>query len=113
MVLDEVVFLVVGHVCVVLREEERPRRSYLQSDGELATAACVNRVVDRRTRYLEVERQVMAHTIGYKQVRPVFHHIELVTEFAVEGEIIIGPAKTLTVTDRHTEGAQVFVFIRL
>ena len=55
----------------------------------------------------------MAEAVRDKKVRPVFHHKQLITQFAVEREIVIRPAQTFTVTDAHTERPQVLVRVGL
>ena len=99
MVLDHAVFLRHREFGIIFTAEERPRRCQFDAQRELATTACVDRVIDRRTAQLEVNRQVMGCTVSYQEVRPIFHHIHLITELTVEGEIIIRPAQTLTITD--------------
>ena len=99
MVLNEMILLGCGHLRIVFAVEERPRRRNLESEGELASTARVDRVIDRRTTDLEVQRQVMTCTILDQQIGPVFHHVHLVTQLAVEREIVIRPAQTFTVSD--------------
>ena len=112
-VLDEVIPLGGGHLRVVFLIDERVRRRNLQTQCELRTATGIDRVVDAGTRELQVEREVVARTIGDKQIRPVFHHIHLVTQLAIEGKVVVRPAKTLSVTEADTKGAKVLVLIRL
>ena len=55
----------------------------------------------------------MARSVRDEQVRPVLHHVHLITQLAVERKIVVRPAQTLTVTERHTERTEVLVLIRL
>ena len=113
MVLNEVVFLGRRELRVVFLVEERPRRREFDTEGELRTATRVYRVIDRRTGELQVQSEVMRGTIGDQQVRPILHHIHLITQFAVESEVVVRPAETLTITHRDTERTEVFILIRL
>ena len=91
----------------ILLAEERSRRSHLQAQRELAASASVEWVVDTATREGETEDDRVGHTIVHIiEVFPVFEVIPLVAEFGSEGEIVIGPAETLTEADgdtRHLE----------
>ena len=107
----QMVFFRGSHLRVVLAVKQRPRRRDLESEGELASAAGVDRVINRRTGDLEVQREVMARTVRDEQVWPVLHHIHLVAQLAVEREIVIRPAQTFSVTDRDTESTEVFVLV--
>ena len=55
----------------------------------------------------------MTESVRDKQIRPVFHHIHLITQFAVEREIIIRPTQTLSVSDTHTECPQILIRVGL
>ncbi len=113
MVLNQVVALRCGHLRVVLLAQKRVRRRNLQTQRELRTATGVDRVVDTGTRELQVEREIVARTVGDKQVGPILHHIHLVAQLAVEREIVVRPAETLTISEADTKRAQVLVLVGL
>ena len=60
-----------------------------------------------------IDGEVMTRTVGNEQVRPVLHHVHLVSDLAVELEIVVRPTQTFTVSDRHTQRTHVLVFICL
>ena len=55
----------------------------------------------------------MAITICQNHIWPILHHIQLITQLTIEREIVIRPAKTLTITKTHTKSAQVLVRVSL
>ncbi len=115
-VLEEMVALGGGHLCVLRvgsTLDERVGRGDFQAQRELRTAAGVDGVVDAGARELEVEGEVMAGAVGDDEVGPVLHHVHLVTEFAIEREIVVRPTETLAVANADAESAEVLALVRL
>ena len=115
-VLEEMVALGGGHLGVLgigCALDEGVRRGDFQAQRELGTAARVDGVVDAGARQLEVEGEVVAGAVGDDEVGPVLHHVHLVTEFAVEGEVVVGPTETLAVAYADAESAEILALVRL
>ena len=92
-VFDPVVALLVRQigVGVILAVPQRVGRGELNRDGELRTAARVDRLADRAAREHELQSQRVGRAVLHHEVVPVFQRVAFVGGLGVEREVGVGP----------------------
>ena len=101
---------VVGQILVVFLVPERPWRRELYRGRELRAAAREERVVGRGAAEREVQADVVGVSVAHDgEILPVFERIAREGELGREEEIVVGPAQSLTPSERYAVEFDVFV----